>query len=124
MQKEITIQEGNRVIAEFMGWKFVEADNKYAAHFKKHGGDFVYANRLEYHTSWDWLMPVVEKIESIGKTCVSITHRSCEITPIIYSVKKDRMVWHQTIFVMHENKIASTYAAVLQFITWYNTTNK
>jgi len=43
----------NGLIAEFMGYEVhpVYEDERHD---------------LQYHTSWDWLMPVVEKIESLG----------------------------------------------------------
>ena len=48
----------NKLIAEFMG-------------LKEHKGSYYFINKeewipdveLEYHKSWDWLMPVVQKIE-------------------------------------------------------------
>lgn len=44
----------NKLIAEFMGVDQVDID--YA--INEHG-------QLKYHSSWDWLMPVVEKIYSL-----------------------------------------------------------
>ena len=38
----------NRLIAEFMGAEGHPLD------------------QMKYHTSWDWLMPVIEKIETLG----------------------------------------------------------
>lgn len=63
------ILAGNRLIAEFMGAttckhgifeavNFPDATNE---GFKSY--DLIY---LKYHSSWDWLMAVVEKIESLG----------------------------------------------------------
>ena len=46
--------ESNKLIAEFMGVEFMEASLD--------GDDF----NLQFHTSWDWLMPVIEKIENDG----------------------------------------------------------
>ena len=43
--------ENNKLIAEFMGWKPNE-------HHWCLNGD----KDLQYHTEWNWLMPVVEKI--------------------------------------------------------------
>jgi len=46
----------NKLIAEFMGME----NNLY--HFQSHDTDIHYTNsELKFHTSWDWLMPVIEK---------------------------------------------------------------
>jgi len=59
--------EDNKLIAEFMGWKVDKSIS--SAHFKKTGGYHLTngtrtmaSDQLQYHTSWDWLMPVVDKI--------------------------------------------------------------
>jgi len=67
----------NKLIAEFMGavgtpkynpteWDVyitgcldVDSDDENAQHFYT-------PDEMKYHTSWDWLMPVVEKIENDG----------------------------------------------------------
>jgi hypothetical protein len=70
-----TIEEKNRIIAEFMGYEEEQTENGefvYAIEFKNPVKlndiqvEFFFAHELKYHTSWDWLMPVVEKIESLG----------------------------------------------------------
>tara|TARA_R110002126_G_scaffold233844_2_gene378001 strand:- start:41 stop:460 length:420 start_codon:yes stop_codon:yes gene_type:complete len=53
-KKQGNNQENNKLIAEFMGWKPNE-------HHWCLNGD----KDLQYHTSWDWLMPVVRKIVDI-----------------------------------------------------------
>lgn len=67
-QQEII--EGNKLIAEFMGYDGVDCPNC------KHTRDCNWLQcgltphekdeQLKYHSSWDWLMHVVEKIESLG----------------------------------------------------------
>ena len=47
--------ESNKLIAEFMG-DITSMNAKVS--FSKNCG----VNDLQYHTSWDWLMPVAEKI--------------------------------------------------------------
>ena len=60
--KQHDIQMGNIFIAEFMGFK--EHEGSYYLPLYN-GGDWVPDVELEYHTSWDWLMPVVIKIGGI-----------------------------------------------------------
>jgi hypothetical protein len=71
------------------------------------------AAMIGYHVSWDALMPVVEKIESLD--CVrevSMFRTCCRITPDLFHV-----------FVIGEiesTKLQATYQAVVKFIAWYN----
>lgn len=81
-QEEII--EGNKLIAEFMGWKLITPemrrnpdtwDNSYYEKevedwYEENGEKIVFMDtrtlcsvtKTKYHSSWDWLMPVVEKI--------------------------------------------------------------
>ena len=53
--------ETNKLIAEFMRLEIINADIiLYAL-----DGIAYPINKLEYHTSWDWLMPVVQKCYKI-----------------------------------------------------------
>jgi len=47
----------NKLIAEFMGVVFHDEENQYYNADGLHIG-----NTLQYHTSWDWLMPVMAKL--------------------------------------------------------------
>ena len=104
-----TTEDNNKLIAEFMGMKEDEYPNdlpKSAYLF----GNFM-DNEIQYHSSWDWLMPVVGKIENLSNkifidtdsVIIDIHH---EVTPIITDCKKD--------------KINAVYEAVIQFIKYYN----
>ena len=53
------IEYKNKVIAEFMGASF--NDKGMTRICGKFGLERVSDLNLKYHTSWDWLMPVVEK---------------------------------------------------------------
>ncbi len=63
-----TIEQKNGMIAEFMGVKFKD-DNEYINELKEMRSNGIFfeqgymASELKYHTSWDWLMPVVEEID-------------------------------------------------------------
>ena len=65
---------------------------------------------LEYNSSWDWLMPVVERIENMGYS-VRIDDQFAEVTD------------QEGIIVAEGSgliKIEYTYETVLSFIKWYN----
>ena len=80
--QEQQIIEGNKLIAEFMGgerhwlngmkepftddtiWGYYDVGVNIISTYS--GRPIALVNDLKYHTSWDWLMPVVEKIESLG----------------------------------------------------------
>lgn len=65
----MTLIEQNEMLAKFMGIVFVQeiGGNKY---WNAPIGTFdmynVSKGIFNYHKSWDWLMPVVEKLESMG----------------------------------------------------------
>lgn len=67
MQK---VEENNKLIAEFMGAKWYKNYMGDPPSWK--GGDNSISHlldnavNLEFHTSWDWLMPVLIKIETLG----------------------------------------------------------
>ena len=63
---------------------------------------------LKYHKSWDWLMPVVEKI-----------------TLILKNPKKEyetqwRKLYDYQSYSFFEGNIMSVYGGVVEFINWYN----
>ena len=82
------MEENNKLIAEFM--KVDQVDIDYA--FNEHG-------QLKYHLSWDWLMPVIEKITEL-----------CEEPQELDELK------HALLCV----DIKSVYFIVVEFIKEYN----
>ena len=53
----------NKLIAEFMGLE--TPDGCYFEHLTKEGNrELTHHILLQYHTEWNWLMPVVDRIES------------------------------------------------------------
>ena len=108
------INDNNKLIAEFMmGEKVVDGLNIPLMAYLDSKGDYHHEEDLHYHSSWDWLMPVVEKIESDGRTyqCVQQLH-----TVYFYDVKTKGTIS----FSCKETKLESTYEAVVKFIKWYN----
>lgn len=56
------IKEGNELIALFMGFKFIVKDYHGINILENDEGIAYDMYQLKYHKSWDWLMPVAEKI--------------------------------------------------------------
>jgi hypothetical protein len=118
-------EENNKLIAEFMNVDHVDIDQAYEDY-----------GELKYHTSWDWLMPVVDKIDSIHSTdshpiynydvwimsdCVRINDESkSEDDPMILINKSEGVgsINHQ--IHLFEDRRTATYKAVVEFIKWYN----
>jgi hypothetical protein len=105
------IIEGNKLIAIFMAAKYNERlDLVYLE-----GKPSMYSiNELKYHTSWDWLMPVVEKIEGIGDYHVSIGMFSCYVSEGVFI---DEWVHIES---DSDSKIKAVWLAVIEFIKWHN----
>jgi hypothetical protein len=104
---DVSIKEGNKLIAEFM---MGLSDSSIS---------FFPPDRLKYHSSWDWLMPVVEKITQIedGKFNVTILSHgdwAC------YIERDD--VFEKAIadFGGFEPMILNVWKAIVKFIKWYN----
>lgn len=113
------ILEGNKLIAEFMGCygsiHYCGNEEIYAYGFKdthitERWIESKFNNRTPYHESWDWLMPVVEKIESLKNSDdyeIDIFGNCCDIGGRFEAVG--------------ETKIAAVYIAVIEFIKWHKT---
>jgi hypothetical protein len=122
-------KESNKLIADFMGAKY-DKDTSFPMHSDDlwlpiHGVcnfNSMNGKCLRYHSSWDWLMPVVEKIEGIEIFRVDDEFVNWKVyintTMCTISGKKD--------FVVDSNGCKKTmvYQAVVQFIEWYNEQNR
>ena len=54
--------EDNKLIAEFMGMSPHDHDGGCVVQMTHQGNEVVLVSSLKYHTSWDWLMPVVRQV--------------------------------------------------------------
>jgi hypothetical protein len=109
----MNIEKSNKLIAEFMGWRYQpQVTERYyqwwhdGKHWQKH---------LVFDSSWDWLMPVVKKIEN---TCndqdVIINGNSC--TLLSWSDEENCFEFYSR----EDTKLKATYKAAVEFIKWYN----
>ena len=113
------IIEGNKLIAEFEQLKYYPetanhgiADNTY-----QHGIHLFHPEKLQYHSSWDWLMPVVEKIEDIVGHQIIIERASLDGKYYKYYFVEDNS------YKYSNNKLIGYYQAVVNFIKYYNNPN-
>jgi len=100
--------EGMKLIALFMG-EAVGSNGLLGIH--QQNGDIEYEIPLDYNGSWDWLMPVVEKIESLGFR-VEIIGLTCSI----YTNSEENIYVDEPAMT----KTEATWQAVVEFIKWYN----
>lgn len=79
--------------------------------------------QLQYHTSWDWLMPVVEKVEDLfdGSISVHIYDGRCYIEiSTQYAIATDIYLPDSNFYNNQGGKLNSVWNSVVSFIQWYN----
>lgn len=115
-----TITEMNDIIAQFDGWQI-----EYIWQVKTYSkpGELL-RYTVNYDSSWDELIPIVEKIEAIydhfhGYFDVHISWNNCTIQGTKLRTGKNP---HYAYFneVALETKLLATHYAVYMFIIWYN----
>ena len=107
--------ENNKIIAEFMGFEIKNKINyvppslpicmKDAEHLIVNKSE-----NLPFHNDWNWLMEVVEKIESLGYR-VTIVRHICRID----LTEESKLIISEDI-----KKIEAVYTVCFKFIQWYN----
>lgn len=122
-----TIEDNNKLIAEFMG--YTKATRKeaganlvnevYEWHLKDVGyyyinGDYHAEDYLLFHLDWNWLMKVVERINDLNNV-LSINENHVYITN---NVRSEVLV-----DVVAGDMLEATYNAVIEFINYYNKQN-
>jgi hypothetical protein len=115
------ITQNNILIAEFMGFKKDSPSTNWYYDLKK--SRYYRLNELLYDTDWNWLMDVVDKIDSLGfVTEISGNiERSFALIGLANSNSSISRVGYGVEFM---NKKDATYRAVIEFITWYNEQTK
>lgn len=110
--KEPTIEQMNEAIGVFMGYKMY--DKRYP---RNHGigapevepERCLIIQKTKYHTSWDWLMPVVKKIKGMHFDILQRTlimeymHAAAPMNSALISIDLEKL-----------------HAGVYNFLLWYN----
>mgnify|MGYP003632731424 FL=1 len=96
----------NKLIAEFMGMTYSDPnDNSVMIQMTPQGNEVVPIESMQYHTSWDWLMPVVREVLTI-----------VDINLVNYFVDELK-------FCVLDNDIDGAFEEVVEFINYLNKTN-
>jgi len=152
-QKEMNekeIQKGNKLIAEFLGYSIqnkqfqtqiwnssnesywgweeddIVCDENNNEVCDENNEPYFGLEDLPFNQSWDWMMPVVEKIESIkdeyhGRFGVHIVSNTCTIQATNFRPDKripDPPHYFDTVTL--DSKLDSTWYAVVRFVKWFN----
>ena len=92
----ISIRNSNKLVALFMGDKSVD--------------DLSDIAELKYHISWDWLIPVINKIYDLSE---------------YYIYKYETQTFYSEGGIEINTKyIEETYKDVVEFIKWFNSNKK
>jgi hypothetical protein len=120
-----TQEENNRLIVDFMEIKPLESNGEYTwsdspyyfVRYKEKEKTMVAISEYaKYHTSWDWLMPVVEKINLINNEIFGVTINGNKTTIEDCFGINELCIESDKNFSM----ILNTYDAVIEFIKWNN----
>jgi len=121
-QEEIT--QGSKLIAEFLGAKCVHnvdyelygiIDSIQDGVAEQH---FFPAEEMLFHSDWNWLMAVVDKVEGIGVKVI-IGRMFCEIS-YTNPLKQSETFEVRMVSGIKKNAI---YGALVRYIKWYNENN-
>lgn len=120
---------GNILIAQFMGIKIRILS--YSGRGVGLFNDDQYHPKLAYHKEWNWLMPVVEKIETI--TAEDFDKKYIQLPVFCFNIENNISTINMHVqfemaseidlpnmYVCGTDKLDAVYKTVVGFIKWYN----
>lgn len=128
--------EKNKLIAEFMinNMRLItpdinyEPDESWDKDIRILSNPTFYDDDLEsfeYHTSWDWLMPVIKKIGDKDFSSVDIHYGTGATDSFSWCIIEwddgfNKFKTSENINLDEHSTIKATYNSVIEFIQWYN----
>lgn len=109
----MSTEESNKLIAEFMGYTIMYRNGHDPIIEYAHGEWASISIWSQFHSSWDWLMPVIEKIDALA--CVK---------EVVIRPRRTR-IWLKSSFIQSHwtpgtSNMVQTYCTIIDFIQWYN----
>jgi hypothetical protein len=112
----MTTENNNKLIAEFLGYEWNEIEEVLTQN------KFAIQNSVpNFHSDWNWLMEVVEKINLINDFEYSVIIKSMDC--YIMNSKGETIASVDCKYNVDE-LIKSVYEVAIQFIQWHNEQNK
>lgn len=109
-----TIEDNNKLIAEFMGLVRSSVVDRYWTEKNSEGIGVGQLKELRYDTDWNWLMKVVDRINALNNV-LSINEN------YVYITNNERS--EVLVDVVAGDMLEATYRAVVEFINYYNKQN-
>lgn len=116
------ILEGNKLIAEFMEAKMIVENYHGINIIKFPDGQTHDLAGLRYHSLWDWLMPVVQKVTKLIQDKQYIPIGKYQEYKEQYDIYEEqwRKLFDYRAYNFFKADIESIYKAIISFIEWYN----
>lgn len=131
-----TVLEQNRMIAEFMGIKpklespdvYTYSDMPFFSVRENTPENVMNAisKYVKYNSSWDWLIPVIEKIEKLGFIIKTTSSPTISGKWYSHSIELKKSAFESNIIEIssdysnNESKLSTYYRFCVEFIEWYN----
>lgn len=119
------LAESNKIIAQFMGWKEMPTQRKdWMLTEIIEGSDCAKMQKslsqMKFSTSWNWLMPVIEKISNLEIKFLN-ADRYFNPYPITFGMQNEDGLFMFRFYAhslhSHQNLIDAAYGAVVEFLT-------
>jgi len=115
------ILEGNKLIAEFMGVT-LEGSERNGFWLVGDGVLTAFTQHLGYHASWDWTMPVADRINSMGKAFSLAVFKSYVSLTVEKGGKfyKDFSFSHAEYITAEQTGKEAMFKLLVKFVKWQN----
>ena len=127
--KQNNIKTDNELIAEFMDWEHCSSElclknnNLCWTNPSDCTRGYMPKQDLKFHISWDWLMPVANKIQKLYTSNFGVIQKELrDDRSFIARMAVKQMFGFSE--VTGQLEINSVYLKCLDFIKWYNTVTK